>query len=231
MRLLIIVFIIIAFGVNNSFSQSSKDLIRKGNTKYKERRFEDSEIFYRKAIEKDSANTSAKYNLGNALYKQNKFLEARQKYLDVMSKDKSSDDEAKVLYNIGNTFLKEKKYAESIDYYKKALKLNPRDFDAKYNLEYARRMLLLEKQNQSKNKENQQKNTEQNSSQAKNQPDQQQNQKEQQQSQKSQVPSPALSKDNIEHILNALRNEEKKTQKEIKAKLLPRKEKRIEKNW
>jgi Ca-activated chloride channel family protein len=234
MRICLIIFLF-AFGISASFSQSTKDLIRKGNSKYKERKYEDSEILYRKALERDSADNRAKYNLGNALYKQNKFNEARQKYLDVMPRAKSSFDESKVLYNIGNTFLKEKKYAESLDYYKKALKLNPRDFDAKYNLEYARRMLLLEQQNQSQSKENQQNYKQKNQSQASNQQNKQQEQKNQQQqdqkkeNQKQQ--NQQLSKSNIENILNALRNEEKKTQKEIKAKLLPRRERKIEKNW
>lgn len=231
MRFVVLLIFFCSISFNNTFAQSTNSLLRQGNNKYKDKKYQDSEILYRKALEKNPKEERAKYNLGNALYRQNKFSEARQKYMELLNSLKDPKDKSSVLFNIGNALLKEKNYKESIDFYKKALKLNPKDFDAKYNLEYARKMLILEqeqknKYNQQKEENNNQNQQKQQQSQAKNQQnDQKQNQKQEQSKQ------PNLSQRNIENILNALRNEEKMTQKEIKAKLLPRKEKKVDKNW
>ncbi len=227
----IILFILLNFiSFYSIFGQSTTSLIRQGNDRYRDKKYQDSEILYRKALEKNPKEEKAKYNLGNALYKQNKFSEARQKYMDLSNSLKESNDKARVLFNIGNSLLKEKNYKESIDFYKKALKLNPNDFDAKYNLEYARKMLILEqeqkKQQNQKKEGNSNQNQEKQQSQEKNQKNGQQPKQNKEQSKQTN-----LSQNNIENILNALRNEEKKTQKEIKAKLLPRLGKKIDKNW
>ncbi len=231
MRFVVSLILFCSISFYNTFAQSAKSLLRQGNNKYKDKKYQDSEILYRKALEKNPKEERAKYNLGNALYRQNKFSEARQKYMELLNSLKDSKDKSSVLFNIGNALLKEKNYKESIDFYKRALKLNPKDFDAKYNLEYARKMLIFEqeqknKYNQRKEENNNQNQQKQQQSQAKNQEnDQKQNQNQEQSKQ------PNLSQRNIENILNALRNEEKMTQKEIKAKLLPRKEKKVDKNW
>ncbi|MFN3781967.1 MAG: tetratricopeptide repeat protein, partial [Candidatus Kapaibacteriota bacterium] len=155
------------------------------------------------------------------LFKQGKYNESQQKYLEIINSAKEKDEKAIAHYNLGNSYLKEKKYKESIEQYKKALKLNPNDFDSKYNLEYARRMLIMEQQSQ---KENQ---NQKDSTRDENKTPQEQNKNQTNQNKSQQN----LTQQNIQNILNALRNEEKKTQKEVRAKLLPRVEKNIEKNW
>lgn len=215
---------------NFVYGQSTIDLLRKGNAKYKERKYQQAEENFRKAIEKDNKELRAIYNLGNSLYKQEKYNEAQQKYFEIINTSKDNKEKARAFYNLGNTLLKERKYKESLEYFKKSLKLNPNDFDAKYNYEYAKKMLLVEQSNQ-KQKQNNQK-QEQNNQEKNTEKDNKQNQKEQEKNQQmSDRNQQKLSQQNIQNILNALRNEEKKTQKEVKAKLLPRVEKKIEKNW
>lgn len=212
-------------------ADSPKDLIRKGNSSYRKQHFDEAEVYYRKSLEKDPKNTTATFNLGNSLFKQKKFEESMQKYLQVANSTNDPKTKANAYYNLGNSYLKNKQYAESIEFYKKALRLNPKDFDAKYNLEYARRMLLLEQQKkqQQEQKQNQQQQNQQNNSQ---QNQARNNQKENnQQDRNQQNQQVKMNKEQIENLLNALQSEEKKTQKEIKAKLFQRREKQIEKNW
>ena len=54
---------------------------------------------------------------------------------------------SKINHNLGNSYLESKKYEESVKAYKQALKNNPKDEDARYNLAYAQKM-LLQQQNQ-----------------------------------------------------------------------------------
>lgn len=211
-------------------AESPNDLIQRGNSSYRNKKYDESEIFYRKSLEKDPKNLTAYFNLGNSLYKLNKFDESMQKYLQVGNSTNDNKLKAEAYYNIGNAYFKNKQYAESIDYYKKALRLNPKDYDAKYNLEYARRMMKMEQQHNQQQKQNQK----DNQSQQNNKPQNQENnnpQDKNQQNRTQQNQQPKMSQNQIENLLNALQSEEKKTQKEVKAKLIRPLEKHIEKNW
>ncbi len=211
--------------------KSPKDFIRKGNQEYKQGKYQLAEENYRKSLELAPNSVEGIYNLGNSLYKQNKFDEAIDKFNNVERKTDSKALKSDVYYNLGNAYLKNQKYKESIEYYKKTLKLNPNDLDAKYNLEYARRMLALqEEQQKNQQNRNQQDQNQQKQKQNQNQQNQASNQ-ESRQDKNQQKNQSKLSQQNIESILNALRSEEKKTQKEVKAKLLSPRARTIEKNW
>ena len=82
------------------------------------------------------------------------FKGARENFNNYISKSKSKTDKAKAHYNIGNSYLtqyaKETKeggqppseYLESaVNEYKKSLRHNPKDSDARYNLSYALKMM------------------------------------------------------------------------------------------
>lgn len=227
-----IVFAIVILSLIGVFAygQSSKELLRDGNKQYKSSKYDEAEVLYRKALEKEPNKIEGVYNLGNSLYKQGKYTESIEKYTEAVQKVDNPKLQANSYYNLGNSYLKNKQYKESIDYYKKALKLNPKDYDAKYNLEYARRMLVVQEQQKQQNQKQDSKDQNQNQQQQnqQNQPHQD-NQKQNQQ--QNQPQEQKISNQNIDNILNALRNEEKKTQKEVKAKLIPRGERRVEKNW
>lgn len=226
-----VIFLILIFCgfIFRATAESPNDLIRKGNSSYRDKKYDESEIFYRKSLEKEPKNLTAYFNLGNSLYKQEKFDESMQKYLQVGNNTNDNKLKAEAYYNIGNAYLKNKLYAESIDYYKKALRLNPKDHDAKYNLEYARRMMLIEQQQNQQQKQNQKDNQSQQNKQQQNQANN--NPQDKNKQNQTQQRQPKMNQNQIENLLNALQNEEKKTQKEVKAKLIRPREKQIEKNW
>ena len=58
------------------FAQNAKDEIIKGNEAYKKNDFTGAENFYRGALKIADSNTTANYNLGNALYKKDNTDEA-----------------------------------------------------------------------------------------------------------------------------------------------------------
>ncbi|MBL7923009.1 MAG: tetratricopeptide repeat protein [Bacteroidia bacterium] len=201
-----------------------------GNREYEKGRYRNAESSYRKALEKDARQYTGNYNLGNALYRQGKFEEASQQYLNASAFNNQKETQAKSLYNMGNAFLKAEKYKESVESYKKALRINPGDEDARYNLSYALKKLRQQQQNQEKNKEDQQK--KQQDQQQKNQDQQKdQQQKDQQKEQQQQSgQQPKLSKEEAERMLRALKNDEKDLQKE-KARKYPVTSSSPEKNW
>ena len=54
-------------------AQTDKKYIRKGNNEYEKNNYPESEVSYRKAIDKNIQSPDAVFNTGNALYKQNKY--------------------------------------------------------------------------------------------------------------------------------------------------------------
>ncbi len=117
---------------------------------YNNSKYSESEISYRKAIDKNPNSFEAAYNIGNSLYKEGKYPDAANQFSTLADKEKDRNKLSKLYYNLGNSYLKDRKLKESIDSYEKALLNNPNDMDAKYNLSYA---LKLMKQENQKNKQ------------------------------------------------------------------------------
>jgi len=144
-----------------AFSQSTRSLVNGGVDKYKNKKYVDSEIDFRKGLEKAPDNFAANFNLGDSYYRQQKFDDAINSFKSALPLASSNHEKAKVYHNIGNSYLKSQKYQESVNAYKKALKLNPDDEDTKYNLSYALNM-LNQKQNQKNNQNQNNKNNQDN---------------------------------------------------------------------
>ena len=210
------VFCIVLSSIWSMSALAQSTSIAEGNSEYEKGRYFNAESSYRKALEKDQRMYEGNYNLGNALYKQNKFEEASEQYMNASVYRETPEAQNKSLYNLGNSFLKAEKYNESIEAYKKALKLNPDDEDARYNLSYALQKLKQQQQQQQNKNEN--KDQQQKKDQQQQQKDQQQEQKDQQQKeeqqQQKQQQRPKLTKEEAERMLRALKNDEKDLQKE-----------------
>lgn len=218
-------------------AQTDKKFIRKGNREYEKDKFSESEISYRKAIDNNKQSPDAVFNVGDALYKQNKFEEAGKQFIENTNQ---SDDKVKKsagLYNLGNSLLKANKLEESINAYKSSLKMRPDNKEAKYNLSYAQDLLKLQQekqkqQQQQQNKDKQNQNKDKKKDQQDKNKDQQNNkdnnqdQKQQQQPQKQEI-----SKDDAQRLLNALANDEKNVQEKVKLAKAAKAPVRTVKNW
>jgi Flp pilus assembly protein TadD len=69
----IIIFIIALLMPFMLNSQDVKKHIKSGNKLYKDKKYSEAEVEYRKAQEVDPKETRAGYNTANSLYKQNKY--------------------------------------------------------------------------------------------------------------------------------------------------------------
>jgi len=222
--ILILVLILISFP---GFSQKDKKLIREGNKLYKDGKYKDAELNYRKALEIDKESVKGKFNLGDAVYKEKNFSESSKIFEDLSTRQLDKPVKAKVLHNLGNSLLEAKQYDQSINAYKNSLLNDPSDKDTKYNLEYAKQMLKKQQQQQQQNKDKkdqdkkdqdkkQEQNKDQNKDQDKKQP-QDQNKK--------------ISKEDAERMLEALKNNEKKTMAKVKKEKAKVQQVTIEKDW
>ncbi|MGC9375590.1 MAG: tetratricopeptide repeat protein [Bacteroidales bacterium] len=239
-----ILLFILALLALNTFAQQERKYIRKGNKEFEKGNFDDSEIFYRKAIDKKDDSYNASFNIGDALYKQEKYDDAIHQFSNLTNQELTKEDKAKIYHNLGNSLLNNKKIKESIEAYKHALRNNPSDMETKYNLAYAQK-LLAQQQNQDQNQDhnkNKDKNKDQNRNKNQDQKknddpqdkdQQQQDQKDQQQDkdQQQNQQQPDISKQNAERILQALANDEKKIQQKVKEQKAKAAKVKVVKDW
>jgi tetratricopeptide (TPR) repeat protein len=202
--------------------------IREGNKLYNKEQFTEAEIAYRKSVEVNPRSFEGAYDLGNALYKQQKYPEAAEQYTLVASQGERLLSEnpanvnrlAQVFHNLGNISMQGKDYAKSIEAYKQSLRLNPADDETRYNLALAQK--LLENQENQENDQDQQqdKQEQQQDQQEQQQDDQNQNQQppEQQEEQQQEQPpqNQNMSRENAQQILDAFLQDEKDTQEKVK---------------
>jgi len=224
-------------------AQTDKKYIRKGNREYEKNKFSDSEISYRKAIDKNKQSPDAVFNIGDALYKQNKFDEAGKQFIESANQNDNKLKKSAGLFNLGNSMLKANKLQESIDAYKNSLKLRPDSKEAKYNLSYAQDLLKKQQQQQKQqqDKDKQDQNKDKNKKdQKKDQKDQkdknndQQNDQKKDQDQKQQQQQPQkgeISKEDAQRLLNSLDNDEKNVQEKVKLAKANKAKIRTVKNW
>ena len=215
------------------FAQNPQKDVREGNNLYKDKKYNLAELEYKRSIEKKPDNFEGNYNLGNAYYRQGKYDEASKQFIQSTGVNNDKANQAKSYYNMGNAQYKAEKYQESVDAYKMALRLNPNDDDARYNLSSAL-LKLKQQQNENKddkkkdgkdNKDQQKKDQQQQEQQKKDQQkkDQQNQQKQEQQDQakkeqekkEQQARQPKISKEDAERMLKALKNDEKNLQKKL----------------
>lgn len=211
---IIILFILISFQL---FAQKESPDVRTGNKFYNSEKYTEAEVEYRKGLQKNPASFEANYNLGNSLFKQNKYKEALEQYK--IAAALQPGDKVKVaasFHNTGNSLLAEKKIEESIEAYKMALKANPKDNDTRFNLAFAQALLKKQKNDKDKDKD-------------KNKDKEKEKDKEQQQP-KPQPQQPQMTKQNAQQILDALMQDEKDALDKAKQQQV-RGKKSADKDW
>jgi len=219
------------------YSQAERKFIRRGNRDYGDKKYQESEIQYRKALEKDPKSVPADYNLGNALYRQQQYDAAASRYTTLAENEKSNRELNRQFYNLGNALYQAGKYKESIEAYKNALRKTPGDLDAKHNLQLALRKLQEQDQKNSQDQNQDQKNRDQQqqdhqkNDQKQDQKNQQQQENNQPQQSQNQNAKGQISPEDAERILQALENEEKDVLRKVQEQQKQVKKVPVDKNW
>jgi len=241
-------------------AQEERGLVRQGNQRYIEGKWDEAEAEYNKALSVNNNLPESVFNLGDVAYQKQDFQKAATQFETAAMLATDNQQKAKAYHNLGNSYLEAKQFDKSVEAYKNALRLNPADMDTKYNLAYAQQMLKKnsEQQQQNQDKENQE--DKEKKEQEKKQQDQNQDQqnKEQQQKegekkeeqnqqdkqaneqkgeekdaqqQQGQPKQAQLSKEDAQRLLEALMQQEQKVQQQIINKKLPPEKKTTEKDW
>ena len=225
-KLIHILFILLSV---QAFSQKENRYLREGNRSFDKGDYSSAEKDYRKALEVNNESVKGQFNLGTAVYQEKNFEESANIFAGLEEKSSGKTEKAEVFHNLGNSLLEGQQYEKSIDAYKQALLNNPRDLDSKYNLEYARMKLQQQQQQQQQNKDNQDKKDQDKQDQEDKQ-DQQQNKDKQ--DQQKQPPKPnKISKEDAERMLEAMKNDEKKTMEKVKKQKAKVGVVSVEKDW
>lgn len=220
-------------------AQGERKHIRSGNKDFEKEQFEESEIDYRKALEKEAQSVGAAFNLGDALYKQEKYEEAARQFQLLTSKVEDKEKRGNIYHNLGNSLLQAQKLEESIEAYKEALRNNPADMETKYNLAYAQSK-LQEQQQQQQQQQNQDQQDQQNQDnkeqqqqdqQQQEQKQQQQDQEKQQQQQQQQQKESKISQEDAKRMLEALQQDEQQLLEKLKKQKAKAQRYVIEKDW
>lgn len=218
----------------SAFAQKEvRQQIRKGNTAYKDSLFVDAEVAYRKAIDAaPQEETGISYfNLGNTLIGQSKFEEALHEFARAAEIEQDKPKKSQSLHNMGVVFHADEQYDKAIDMYKEALRNNPYDDETRYNLALAMKQKSEQDQDDEGQDENEDKDQEQDQDQDE-QDQQDQDQKDQQDQQEQGQPNPEeMSKEAAEQLLNAVLQDEKRTQEKAQKKQALEGSRRLEKEW
>jgi tetratricopeptide (TPR) repeat protein len=220
--------------MKNSAQKDAK-YIYEGNKFYQGGKSVESVDLYRKALKENPMNSKAHFNLGDALYrsaiefrksKENfiqagkkvspdslaalVFDEAAQNFAQVANSVSDKDTLHRAWHNIGNCYMQKKDFEQAVEAYKKAMKLNPKDEETRYNLAYALKHLQKKDNNggggQNQNKENKQ-------------------------NEKKNQPKNEMNKDQAEQMLKALIQAEKKLQDKRKQKQEDAGKTTVDKDW
>lgn len=222
---------------------------RQGNSLYHKEDYLNAEIQYRTALDGNAADSLAMYNLGNSLFRQQqdeKAKEALRHYTtaaQVAQKGGNHQLAAKAFYNAGDVCMAAQQYKEAVQYFKRALRNNPADDEARYNLLLAQKLLQQQEdqnqdqqdqqQQQQQQQQDQPQNDQQQNPQDQEQQDQQQpEQPQEQQPQQQEQQQQQMSQEQAEAILNANNRDERDTQEKVQQRQMQQMQRRkTDRDW
>ncbi len=141
-----------------------------GNRLYEKGKIEKAKTAYLEGLKSKPDSPEIAYNLGNTYYKEGAYAESLKSYKKAAGNGQNAGWLSKAFYNLGNSLVRAKQDDKAKEFYKQALRLDPNDQDAKYNLE------LLMKKEKEPQKKDQQKQDQEKQQNQQDQKDQQQNQ-------------------------------------------------------
>ena len=205
-------------------AQPGRGAVDAGNRLYDEGRYEEAHEQYLEALREAPDSPIVPFNDGNALYRTEELQRAMESYRQAVE---SGDPaiEAQAWYNLGNALYKQQQLEPALEAYKEALRQNPADTDAKHNFEVTLEQLQQQQQQESddqqdendEGRDQQEQQDPQQSEQEQDQeqqdqpedqepPEQQQDQPQEQQQENAEQPPPpgALSREEVERLLQAI---------------------------
>ena len=124
-NLLLVLFAFVAIA---QAAQSQYDLMDRANALYREGRFKQAVILYRKALDRGADPAAASFNIANSYYQMEMYPEAAANYRKAV--DYSAGKSTPALFNMASVYYRLRQYPECIATYHRALKLEPENVSA-----------------------------------------------------------------------------------------------------
>lgn len=126
------------------------------NRAYAEGRYDEALKLYTRALERYPDLIELHYNIANTYFKLGDAARAKASYERFLALNKDPKLASRALYNLGNVALMAKDAQAAKEMYKEALRKNPSNLDAKWNLEVLNKLMEeQEKQNQDQKQQGQ----------------------------------------------------------------------------
>ena len=199
-----------------------------GILNYQNQNYEAAEKYYNSILSTDSDNSEAHFGKGSSLFMQDDIKNAEIKFNESLASSETLL-KSKAFYNLGNISYKNKKFDDALQFYKKALELNPNDDEARYNYEFIKYQKDPEEKKDEEKKDEEKKDDEKKDEEKKD--DEKKDEEKDENSQSQQKPLDEKKSQDLkkaESILNALKNDEKVMQKQQIQKFKTRK---LLKDW
>ena len=215
------IFYIFALLIIFTHTISAQD---EGMLNYQNQNYKVAEEYYEYILKNDEDNSKAHFGKGSSLYMQNDLKNAEINFNESLT---TSDEilQSKAYFNLGNISYKNNKLDDALQFYKKALELNPNDDEARFNYEYIKYQKKPEEK-KDEDKKDEDKKDEDKKDEDKKGDEESADEKQSQQQPQDEKKSQDLKK--AESILNALKNDEKVMQKKQLQKF---KTKKLLKDW
>ena len=252
MKILISILLILLFSPK-LLGQEWRDSLREARNSYANKNYDRSFRLYRSAQKLAPREIDLSDEVAQSAYKAGKYEDAEKIYAQSSSLKGSAVQKGTVHRQIGNARMKQQKYGEAVESYKEALRNNPKDETARYNLAEAMRKQKEQKEQTQKSQDNSKKQDPKDQKDQKQDPGQkgkQQNQNQSGQEKKDQQGQPKeqksqgdaaqksaeqqktqLSDKKTERILNDLMKKEMETKKKFEGVKSNGKTKKSGKDW
>lgn len=156
MKALFFIWSIVVFISFNSWGQTWQDIAREGSKLYKDGKYEEAYETLLEAQKLAPKEIDLSSDIGNAAYRSGDFETAEKAFrASSTNPGKSKIELGEQWHNVGNSQFQKEDFQAAIESYKNALRMNPNDEKARYNLAEARRRI---QQQQQQEKEQQQSN-------------------------------------------------------------------------
>ncbi|MFM9989288.1 tetratricopeptide repeat protein [Flavobacterium sp.] len=238
-----IILILMLFFSISIFSQKKDFDLPQANENYIKKEYALAESNYRISKANNEKRATASYNLGNAIYKQNQPTEAKYAYSKAIENAKGKQQKFSAFHNIGNVFMKEKDYSKAVDAYKNALRNNPKDEQTRYNYALAKKMLKDnppkkddkkkdDKKDKDKDKKDEPKDDKKDKpKEGDDKKDDKGKPKDDKQNEQPKPQQGGANQERMKNLLDAVNNEEKKTQEKVNGKKVKGKPVETDKDW
>jgi Ca-activated chloride channel homolog len=122
-------------------AQGTEAQLKEGNRLFWNGHYEDALKKYSDALIDAPDSSILRFNSGDASYQMGDFASAEKQFQETGDRTPIPALRSAARYNQGNALFRQNKWKEAVDAYKDALRANPKDEDAKYNLGVALNVL------------------------------------------------------------------------------------------